>query len=144
MGFSRQEYWNGYPLLSPGELPHPEIEPRSPALQVDSLPSEPPGKPKEWFCSQPHGRIAHQAPLSWNSPDKNTGMGSHSLSLFEYVENKIFSWQSSLVVQWLRICLPMQGREFDPWSGKIPHASGQLNLCAATTEPVYSRSCALQ
>ena len=41
MEFSRQEYWSGLPFLSPGELPDPGIEPRSPALQVDSLPSEP-------------------------------------------------------------------------------------------------------
>ena len=45
MGFSRQEYWSGLPFPSPGELPNPGIEPRSPALQVDSLLSEPPGKP---------------------------------------------------------------------------------------------------
>ena len=44
MEFSRQEYWSGYPFPSPGDLPNPGIEPRSPALQVDSLPSEPPGK----------------------------------------------------------------------------------------------------
>ena len=45
MGFSRQEYWNGLPFPSPGDLPHPGIERWSPALQVDSLTSEPPGKP---------------------------------------------------------------------------------------------------
>ena len=45
MGFSRQEYWSGLPFPSPGDLPNPGIEPGSPALQVDSLPSEPPGKP---------------------------------------------------------------------------------------------------
>ena len=45
MGFSRQEYWNGLPLPSPGDLPDPGIEPGSPALQADSLPFEPPGKP---------------------------------------------------------------------------------------------------
>ena len=44
MGFSRQEYWCGLPFLSPGHLPNPEIKPAFPALQVDSLPSEPPGK----------------------------------------------------------------------------------------------------
>ena len=43
MGFSRQEYWSGLPCPSPGDLPNPEIEPRSPSLQADSLPSEPPG-----------------------------------------------------------------------------------------------------
>ena len=45
MGFSRQEYWSGLPCPSPGDLSNPGIELRSPALQVDSLPSEPPGKP---------------------------------------------------------------------------------------------------
>ena len=45
MAFSRQEYWSGLPLLSPGDLPDPVIKPRSPTLQTDSSPSEPPGKP---------------------------------------------------------------------------------------------------
>ena len=43
MEFSRQEYWSGQPFPSPGDLPHPGIKPRSPAVQADSLPSEPPG-----------------------------------------------------------------------------------------------------
>ena len=41
MGFSRQEYWSGVPFLSPGDLPYPEIEPRSPASQANALTSEP-------------------------------------------------------------------------------------------------------
>ena len=45
MGFSRKEYWSGLPFPSPGDLPHPGVEPGSPALQADSLPTEPPGKP---------------------------------------------------------------------------------------------------
>ena len=45
-GFSRQEYWRGLPFPSPGDLPNPGIEPRSPTLQADSLSSEPPGKPR--------------------------------------------------------------------------------------------------
>ena len=44
MGFSRQECWNGLPFPSPGDLPDPEIEPGSPTLQADTLPSEPPGR----------------------------------------------------------------------------------------------------
>ena len=43
--FSRQEYWSGLPFSSPGDLPDPGIEPGFSALQADSLPSEPPGKP---------------------------------------------------------------------------------------------------
>ena len=45
MEFSRQVYWSGLPFPPPGTLPDPEIEPRPPALQADSLSSEPPGKP---------------------------------------------------------------------------------------------------
>ena len=51
-GFSREEYWSGLPCPPPGDLPNPGkdlpdqgIEPLFPALQADSLPSEPPGKP---------------------------------------------------------------------------------------------------
>ena len=45
MEFSRQEYWSGLLFPSPEDLPDPGIEPRSPKLQADALPSEPPGKP---------------------------------------------------------------------------------------------------
>ena len=45
MEFSSQEYWSGLPCCPAGDLPIPGIKPRSPALQTDSLPSEPPGKP---------------------------------------------------------------------------------------------------
>ena len=55
MGFSRQEYWSVLQFPSPGDLPDPGIKPGSPALQADSLLSEPPGKHylnkfQEFFC----------------------------------------------------------------------------------------------
>ena len=46
-GFSRQEYWTGLPCPLLWDLPNPRIKPRSRTLQADSLPSEPPGKPKD-------------------------------------------------------------------------------------------------
>ena len=46
VGFSRQEYWSGLPSLPPKDLSNPGIQSRSPALQANSLPSEPPGKSK--------------------------------------------------------------------------------------------------
>ena len=55
--FSRQEYWSGLPFPSLWDLPNPGIEPRSPALQADSFPSEPPGKP-------PQGWVVNPKPLS--------------------------------------------------------------------------------
>ena len=51
--FSQQEYWSGLPFRSPGDLPDPGIEPRSPALQADSLPSESPGNPyMSWYIQK--------------------------------------------------------------------------------------------
>ena len=49
MEFSRQEDWSGLPVTSPGDLPDPGIEPSSPALKVDSVLSEPRGKPLTSF-----------------------------------------------------------------------------------------------
>ena len=51
MGFSRQEGWSGLLFLSPGDIPDPGIKLGSPALQVDALPSEPPGKPIDLMIS---------------------------------------------------------------------------------------------
>ena len=45
MGFSRQGYWSGLPFPSPGDLPDPGIRPGSPALQADSIATEPPWNP---------------------------------------------------------------------------------------------------
>ena len=58
MKFSRQECWSGLPFPSPGYLPGPGIEPGSPALQADALPSELLGKPRvELKCLRSHGSI---------------------------------------------------------------------------------------
>ena len=54
--FSRQEYWNWLPFPSPGDLSNPGIEPGSPALQADSLLTEPPGKPKT-CCTRWHNLL---------------------------------------------------------------------------------------
>ena len=76
MGFSRQEYWRGLRFSSPGALPNPGIEPRSPALQVDSLASEPPGKPTKTrglsFCAVYQSVICFTL-LLWGGE-----MGGHS------------------------------------------------------------------
>ena len=51
-GFSRQEYWSGLACPPPGDFPNPGIKPRSSALQVDSLLSEPPGKHKNSYSTK--------------------------------------------------------------------------------------------
>ena len=63
MEFSRPEYWSGQLFPAPGDLPKPGIEPRSPTLQVDSLTSEPPGKPIVCQCTNfRYGLTATQLP----------------------------------------------------------------------------------
>ena len=60
MKFSRQEYWSRLPFLSPEDFPNPGVEPRSPAFQADSLPSEPP-PPMRCECGpskrNPQGKV---------------------------------------------------------------------------------------
>ena len=86
MGFSRQEYWSGLPFPSPGDLPDPGIEPRSPTLQADALTSAPPGKPlilnTSLFSHSVMSDSCH--PMATllcpcNFPGKNTGVGCHFL-----------------------------------------------------------------
>ena len=104
MGFSRQEYWSGLPFPSPGDLPDPGIEPRSPAFQADALTSEPPGTLSPmmfymfceftWFAYErvcvlsrsvvsdslwPRGLQPTRRLCPWDFPDKNTGVGCRFL-----------------------------------------------------------------
>ena len=83
-GFSRQEYWSGLPCPPPGDLPNPGVEPRSPALQVNSLPSETPGKPIPGFRS---GQNYNSKRYTWDltggpvvkNPPANAGAWVRSL-----------------------------------------------------------------
>ena len=77
-GFSGQEYWSELSCPPPRDLPHPRIEPRSPALQADSLPSESPGKPK------------------------NTGVGSLSLLQGNFLTQESNQGSATLQVDSLR------------------------------------------
>ena len=84
-GFSRQEYWSGLSCPALGDLPNPGIKPGSPALQADSLPSEPPGKEGEDASHSvmsdslwPHGLRPTRLLCPRNSPGQNTGGGSCS------------------------------------------------------------------
>ena len=68
MGFSRQEYWSGSPCSPPGDLPHPEMEPRSPALQVDSLLAELPVKTiKEYYSAIKKNKLLTLS-TTWMNP----------------------------------------------------------------------------
>ena len=79
MEFSRQEYWSGLPFPFPGDLPDPGVEPGSPALQVDSLPSEPPGNALNMYFS----KDADSNPPPSNHPG-STGAGPWQLRDFTF------------------------------------------------------------
>ena len=68
MEFSRPEYWSGQPFPSPGDRPNPGIEPSSPALQADSLPAEPQGKPQNTW-------VGNLSLLQWIFPTQELNWG---------------------------------------------------------------------
>ena len=76
------DYWSGLPCPPPGDLPNPGIKPWSPTMQVNSLPSEPPRKPK------------------------NTGMGSLSLLHGTFPTQKLNQGSPVLQVYFLPVALP--------------------------------------
>ena len=66
--FCRPGHWSGGPFPSPGDLPNPGIEPRSPTLQADSLPAEPQGKPK-------NTGVGSLSLLQWVFPTQESNRG---------------------------------------------------------------------
>ena len=78
MEFSRQEDWSGLPFPSPGDLPNPEIEPKSPALEADALTSKPPGKKNGMDESICRARIEMQILSLGREHPLEKGMATYS------------------------------------------------------------------
>ena len=70
VGFSRQEYWSGLLFPSPGVLPNPGIEPRSPALYAYALPSEPLGK---FIGASLVAQMVKRLPVVWETWVRSMG-----------------------------------------------------------------------
>ena len=120
MGLPRQEYWSGLPFPSPGDLPNPGIEPRSPALQTDALTSEPPGKPIPKLEKSPCSNIDPAQPKINNF-----------LNLVKINKYKRTQSRTSLAVQWVKPCASNAGRMGSiTGQGKIPNAG----RCSQKTE----------
>ena len=88
-GFSMQEYWSGLPCPPPGEFPNPGIEPRSFTLWADSLPSEPPGKPRilEW--------VAYPFSRGTSQPRNQTRVSCIAGRFFTSWATKEFLWNDT-------------------------------------------------
>ena len=121
IGFSRQEYWSGLPFPSPGDLPDPGIEPRSPALQADALTSEPPGKQRvqhNWMTSLSLTLSLHakslQSCLTLCDPLDYTLHGILQARILEWTAIP-FSRGSSQPRDWTRVS-HIVGRRFTIWA----------------------------
>ena len=127
MRFSRQEYWSGLPCPPPGDLPGPGIEPGSPAVQADAVPSEPPGKPRD----VPRGRLyprpvadscASPAPLSQDSTEAAAiaeHVVKHTLPLVGHrkaADAKRYT-RRPLVVIYYSVDFSFDYRAGEPWAG---------------------------
>ena len=86
MGFSRQEYWNGLPFPSPGDLPYPGIEPGSSTSQADALPSEPPGEPSSSLGTHIMQMLVHLL-LSQRSLGMSSFLFFHSFFLYSVLHH---------------------------------------------------------
>ena len=103
MGLSRQEYWSGLPCPSPGDLPDPGIKPRSPALQADSLPFEPPGKPPRstWVgVFVPSDRALLKPSFLMSHCRRNSGRDKVIGKKWIYLERDTYISWASLMAQW--------------------------------------------
>ena len=98
MRFSRQEHWRGSPFPSPGDLPDPEIKPRSPTLQPDALTSEPPGKPVVVLSGkEPASQYRRQKRFRFDPGSGRSPGGGHGNQLYySCLENPMDrgAWQS--------------------------------------------------
>ena len=80
MEFSKQECWSGLPFPSPRDLPDPGVEPRSPALQADALPSEPPGGGHTLDNSEGEGSLACYSPWAQKESDMTERLNKNNSS----------------------------------------------------------------
>ena len=98
MGFSRPEYWSGLLCPPPRDLPNPRIEPRSPALQVDSLLSEPPGKPISVYLINKKVNSSNGLHQRWGSEDAQRQITFFLLCLCTcwllYNQHTVLLWQN--------------------------------------------------
>ena len=131
MGSSRQAYWSGLPLSSPGDLPDPGIEPGSPPLQEDSLPSEPPGTPWSSQFTVPDLVCLHacnKSPQMWQPCEPQTftahgsGLWKPAISACGHVRVRTI---------FLGYCRP-----FSPRPGETRGLRGSVGLLYKDTDPI--------
>ena len=105
MGFSRQGYWSGLPCPSPGDLPDPGTEPRSPGLQADCLPSEPAGSPS--MCHQFSSvQLSHSVLSDFATPQTAAHQASLSITN-SWSLCKLMSIESVMPSNHLILCHPL-------------------------------------
>ena len=107
MGFPRQKYWSGLSFLSPKNLPNPGIEPGSPALQADSLPSEPPGKPTKSYSVQSSRSVVSDSVTPWAAACQASLSITNSQSLLKLMSIELVMPSNHLILCWPLLFLPL-------------------------------------
>ena len=131
MGFSRQEYWSGLPFRSPGDLTNPGIEPGSPSLQTDALPSE----SLLWtlvykfLFEHPYGLLTEEPPMYF--PQK-----FHHLYLFSFFVSPI---ETNILIHSSCPCLKIPVSLSVSFMSAHPEILGDIamnSLCGAPAPPL--------
>ena len=132
MGFSRQERWIGLPFPSPEGLSNPGIKPRSPALQADSLPSEPPGKPR-FIIEKGYGLKSAKARSTQDEFQEGSKPTTLSHIVFSLRKQDAWLSQHQCVTICPKYCQPV----------KLTGASVFLSRLCYTDRPDWSITCAV-
>ena len=129
VGFSKQEYWSGLPFPSPGDVPDPGIEPGSPALQANSLPTELWGKPlypldvsnsNHLLQAVTANYVSRHSQVSPRGKSKSALIENHEVIKMIEIEEQNPSRVRNLtklpIVSWLDLCFPSNTWKWVPWN----------------------------
>ena len=133
MEFSRQEYWSGWPCPPPGDLPDPRIKTKSPALQADSLPSEPPRKHLVFIIIplNKQNYLLHFINENSSLTDAAKLASGHMANKFQSGRARIQNWD------WIHILTPYRGSSpLGNWT-QVSCIAGRFFTIWTTREALY-------
>ena len=135
MEFSRPEYWSGKPFPSPGDLPNPGIEPRSPALQADSLLAEPQGKANQRSSVQSLSHVRLFA-TPWTATSQAPLSIINSWSLLKLMSIELVMPPNHLILCCPCLLLPLIFPSFKVFSNESVFTSGGQNIGVSASASV--------
>ena len=135
MEYYRLEYWSGKPFPSPGDLPSPGIEPRSPALQADSLLAEPQGKANQRSSVQSLSHVRLFA-TPWTATSQASLSIINSWSLLKLMSIELVMPPNHLILCCPCLLLPLIFPSFKVFSNESVFTSGGQNIGVSASASV--------